>query len=177
MNIPNNKRKKDSQDRIEKSFLKQVQTKELNEIRITDICKDAKINRTTFYANYIDIYDLADKVRDRMILEYAQIYQGDTEGHTRDNYIKMFKHIKENQTFYKTYFKLNYDNYPIDNLYYDKELAKKYCVDDKMVPYHMEFFKAGITSIIKKWLKSGCKETPEEMADVIVNEYTKKIGA
>lgn len=70
MNTSNNKRKRVSQEKIEKIFLQMIQTKEISEIRISEICKQAKINRTTFYANYIDIYDLADKVRERMMYEY-----------------------------------------------------------------------------------------------------------
>ena len=35
----------------------------------------------------------------------------------------------------------------------------------------MEFFKAGITQIIKMWLKNGCKESPEEMFEIIKSEY------
>ena len=27
----------------------------------------------------------------------------------------------------------------------------------------MEFFKSGLTSIIKLWLEGGCQETPEEL--------------
>lgn len=172
MNTPNNKRKRDSQDRIEKVFLQEVQQKELNEIRVSDICKYAKVNRTTFYVNYIDIYDLADKVRERMINEYASMYQDNTDGHTPENYLKMFKHIKENQIFYKTYFKLNYDNYPIPSTYYDMDFAKKWH-RDKLVEYHAEFFKAGITALIKKWLNNDCKESPQDMVEIIVSEYTK----
>lgn len=174
MNTPNNKRKRDSQERIEKAFLQEVQTKELNEIKVSDLCKDAKVNRTTFYANYIDIYDLADKVRERMINEYASLYTNNTDGHTPENYLKMFKHIKENQIFYKTFFKLNYDNYPISSDYYDKDFAKKWN-RDKLIEYHAEFFKAGITAIIKMWLKNNCKESPEDITNVIVTEYIKKI--
>lgn len=173
MNIPNNKRKKASQERIEKAFLQQVQTKELSEIKVSDICKDAKVNRTTFYANYIDIFDLADKVRERMINEYASLYENNYEGHTPENYLKMFKHIKENQIFYRTYFKLNYDNYPIPNTYYDEKTAKEWN-RDKLIEYHAEFFKAGITAIIKKWLNNNCKESPEDITNVIVTEYVNK---
>lgn len=173
MNTPNNKRKKESQEKIEKSFLQQVQYKELNEIRVSDICNQAKINRTTFYANYIDIYDLADKVRERMINEYANIFSDNNDGHTPENYLKMFKHIKENQIFYKTYFKLNYDNYPIPNTYYDIKIAKEWN-RDKLIEYHAEFFKAGITAIIKKWLSNDCLESPEDITNVIVTEYIKK---
>ena len=42
---------------------------------------------------------------------------------------------------------------------------------NRFIEYHMEFFKSGITSIIKMWLKNGCKETPEEMAEIIKSEY------
>ena len=56
MNTPNNKRKKESIKRIEKVFIELIQTKELDKISVSDICKRAKLNRTTFYANYTDIY-------------------------------------------------------------------------------------------------------------------------
>ncbi len=173
MNMPNNKRKRESQEKIERIFLQMVQTKEIGEIRISEICKQAKINRTTFYANYIDIYDLADKVRERMMYEYANIFNDNNDGHTPENYLKMFKHIKENQIFYNTYFKLNYDNYPVSSSYYDIEFAKKWN-RDKLIEYHAEFFKAGITAIIKKWLSNGCKESPEDITEVLVSEYIKQ---
>ena len=63
MNTPNNRRKKESIERIEKVFISLLQTNELNEISVSDICKLAGLNRTTFYANYTDIYGLADSIR------------------------------------------------------------------------------------------------------------------
>ena len=49
MNIPNNKRKKESQIKIQKVFIELIQTKEINEITVSDICKIARLNRSTFY--------------------------------------------------------------------------------------------------------------------------------
>lgn len=63
MNVQNNKRKRLSQEKIEKAFVTLLQGKELNQITVTDICKMTGLNRTTFYNNYLDIYDLADKIR------------------------------------------------------------------------------------------------------------------
>ncbi len=171
MNKPNNKRKKDSIERIEKTFLNLIQNNDIKDITISKICKFANINRTTFYANYIDIYDLIDKIRDRMLNEFANIFDNE-DGHTRENYLKMFNHIKNNQVFYKTYFKLNFDtNYKID--YYDKELAKK-MYNDQFIEYHSEFFKAGITAIIKMWLNNNCKEKPEDILKILESEYKNK---
>lgn len=168
MNIPNNKQKKDSEERIEKVFLQLIQNKDIQEIKVSKICELAKVNRTTFYANYIDIYDLVEKVRNRMILEFASMYEN-SGGHTHDNYLKLFKNIKGNQIFYKTYFKLQFDvDYNIT--YFDETLAKEK-FDNKYIDYHCEFFKAGITAVIKKWLNSGCKESPEEILEIIESEY------
>ena len=57
-------KKKDSQKRIEKVFLDLIQTKPIEQIHVSKICELAKVNRTTFYANYLDIYDLKDKKHD-----------------------------------------------------------------------------------------------------------------
>ena len=43
--------------------------------------------------------------------------------------------------------------------------------DDRFVEYHMEFFRSGITAIIKMWLAGGCKESPEDMCEVLRAEY------
>ena len=50
-------------ERIEKVFIEMLQRKKLSEISVSDICKLAGLNRTTFYANYTDIYGLADAIR------------------------------------------------------------------------------------------------------------------
>ena len=56
MNMKNNKRKRESMQKIEQVLVEFLQTKELNQISVSDICKKAGLNRSTFYANYIDIY-------------------------------------------------------------------------------------------------------------------------
>lgn len=173
MNTPNNKRKKESQEKIEKTFLQLIQTKDVENISVSDICKKANLNRSTFYANYLDIYDLVEKVRVRMINEYASIFTNDNEaGHNPNSYLKMFNHIKENQIFYKTYFKLKFD-VTSEITYFDKELAERF-YNNKYIDYHCEFFKAGITAIIKMWLNNNCKETPEEMVEILISEYSTK---
>ena len=158
MNTPNNKRKKESQSKIEKTFLQLLQTKELSSISVTDICKISNLNRTTFYSNYIDIYDLADKIKEKLEADVAEIYKYETDNQYNSNdFLKLFQHIKDNQLFYKTYFKLGFDNeYGIFR--YDTNLAKKH-------------FNDKLNSVIKLWLENGCKESPEEINSIIISEY------
>ena len=170
MNTKNNKRRRESVAKIEHVFVSLLQTKELSQITVSDICKKAGLNRTTFYANYLDIYYLADKIKEHLESEMKQLYQEEYENHFNSNdYLKLFRHIKDNQLFYKTYFKLGYDN-NYEVVLYDYAQAKKY-FDDKHIEYHIEFFKSGLNAVLKKWLENDCAEMPEEIAEIIQSEY------
>ena len=170
MNTANNRRRKESREKIEKVFVELLQTRELSQISVSDICKQASLNRTTFYANYTDIYGLADAIRDRLETNLLELYQEEhTTGINSNDYLKLFRHIQQNQIFYQTYFKLGYDdNYKI--ISYDTELAQKY-FQGRFIQFHMEFFKSGLTRIIKLWLQNGCRETPEDMFEIIKSEF------
>lgn len=176
MNIKNNKRKRGSMKKIEQVFVELLQKHDIKDVSITNICKLAKINRSTFYANYIDIYDLMNKLKEHMISDFYELYKEEVEtGYNSSNYLKLFYHIKENQVFYRTYFKLQLDNIDMELLPYDTDYAKKY-YDDKHIGYHMDFFKAGLTAIIKKWLDNNCDISPEELFEIVKSEYQNKPG-
>ena len=172
MNTEKNKRRKKSQDKIEKIFLQLIQRKNIEDISVSTICELADFNRSTFYANYIDIYDLAIKVQKNMEVEFANFQLSNNSKQDPNGYLNMFKHIKDNQIFFKTYFKLEEisKNTPTQ---YRIELAERY-YDNKFIDYHIEFFRAGLNAVIKKWINGGCKETPEEINEIIISEYKNK---
>ena len=172
MNTSNNKRKRDSQEKLEKTFIQLIQKKNITEISVSTICEIAKLNRSTFYANYIDVYDLVEKVKDRMANEFAEFQFSNNSEQNPTGYLNMFRHIKENQIFFKTYFKLE-DISKTPVTIFNKKLAEKY-YNNEYIDYHIEFFKAGLNAVIKKWLNNDCKETPEEMVKIITSEYEKK---
>ena len=176
MNTINNKRKKDSNEKIQKIFIELIQTKEINEITVSEICKKAKLNRTTFYSNYIDIYDLADKIKEKLFQDVLNLYPVEIQEKTHSyDFLKLFKHIKENQLFYKTYFKLDYENNcDMFEGMIDFNEFEKYYGNKDYVYYHITFFKYGLNAVLKRWLYYGCKESPEEIRDIIVNEYKNK---
>lgn len=174
MNTKNNRRRRESVAKIEQVFVELLQTKPFNQITVSDICKKANLNRSTFYSNYLDIYDLASKIKEHLENEIACLYQEEHINQFNSNdYLKLFRHIKNNQIFYNTYFKLGYDN-QIKITSYDTRQAEKY-FDNRHIEYHIEFFKCGLNAIIKMWLKRGCIETPEEMAEMLQSEYQGRI--
>ncbi len=124
----------------------------------------------------MDIYDLADKIRLRLIEDVCDLYQDERKKKYNSNdFSKIFRLIKENQLFFKTYFKLENDPNVLpseEQFQYDTNLAKRY-YNNQHIDYHIEFFKAGFNAVVKKWLEGGCKESPEEMYHIIMSEYNK----
>lgn len=169
MNTKYNKRRRESVARIEKAFVELLQEKELENITVSEICKRSDINRSTFYANFIDIYDLAEKIVFHLWEDFLSLYSDGIEyKKSRMDFTRLFVHIYENQMLYKTYFKLG--NIDFNMVGFDKEVAEMF-FDMKYIEYHIEFFKHGLNAIIKKWLNDGCKETPEELQDILNSEY------
>lgn len=169
MNTPNNKRRKQSLEKIHKSFIELLQTNELDKISISTICKNTGLNRSTFYANFLDIYDLADKTRHILESEFSNLFADYDYFNDNSGAEKMFEHIKENRLFYNTYFKLCYDSSHLISIYDPKRAELE--LDNQDIKYHIEFFRNGLNAIIKLWLSGGCAESPKQMAEILKMEY------
>ena len=173
MNTPNNKRRRESQERIEKAFVRLLQKQELEKVSVAAICREAGVNRTTFYANYLDVFALAESVQQKLETEVIGLYHDEREGryHSYD-FLKLFRHIKENQIFYKTYFKLGGTS-QLRHVGLDMAMAEK-LYGSRNIEYHIEFFSSGLNAVIRRWLENDCRESPEEIDEVIRREYSVK---
>lgn len=169
MNTVNNKRRRESVEKMEKAFVRLLQTEELKNITVSDICKETGLNRSTFYANFLDIYDLADRLRAKLEHEFSSLFADYDYFNDRSGALKMFTHIRENQVFYTTYFKLCYDEAHKISMYDPKRAEQEHI--SRNLKYHIEFFRSGLNTIIKMWLADGCRESPEEMAEILKTEY------
>ena len=175
MNTPNNKRRQDSRRRIETALVRLLQNKELAQVSVKEICAAAEVNRTTFYANYMDIYDLAEAVQKSMEETVLGLYHEEQGQAIRTHdFTNLIYHIKENPVFYKTYFKLNVGDKLRFAAYDIKDAAAYY---DRHIDYHIEFFRHGFNAVIKMWLSRDCAESPEELLEILRSEYGAKITA
>lgn len=105
MNTKNNQRYKDSEKRIQDALMKLMEHQELEDVTVMDICKEAHINRATFYAHYEDIYDLMFKVERLIRQDLHEEFRAKGVGmqnvfhHT---YLIFFlRHFEHNKNFYR----------------------------------------------------------------------------
>lgn len=167
---------------IRDSLIKLLQDNEIHNITVTDICKEADINRGTFYNYYSDPFDLLQSIEDELfdkILEYL------SEDYLEENKIdvltKIFELGKENKDLCKILlFKqgdsriLNRVLYIIDNHDIIKFDSKLKYLDKKTFNYMMRFAITGSMGVIKAWLENDLAESPNEIAHIVDN-ITKRI--
>ena len=101
MNIKNNKRRKTSVEKIEKAYIELLQEKERKNISISLICENAGVNRSTFYANFIDLYDLETSIKEKLLAKFCEVYNDKIKmrGEFSD-FLNLFYHIKGNSSFF-----------------------------------------------------------------------------
>jgi AcrR family transcriptional regulator len=65
-----------TKNNIQEAFLKIRAKNALKKIKVTDLCKMALINKTTFYKYYQDIYALSEEIEDAIIAECINDLKG-----------------------------------------------------------------------------------------------------
>lgn len=87
---------------IKETFIKMLgEKKELSKINVTELTIRANINRSTFYAHYNDIYDLAKEYENEIIDSFYDSWKY-VENHSFEMFLSsFFKFIKENDAKFK----------------------------------------------------------------------------
>ncbi len=176
MNTQNNRRRRTSVQKLEHAFMELLADRELSGITVTEICRRAGLNRSTFYANFPDVYALADRIGERLEAEVEALYADEIHhSYNSNDFLKLFCHIRDNAVFYSTYFQLGYDARAQVRRYDVRQAALYF--DNRHLEYHIAFFQSGFNAIVKRWLAGGCRETPEEMEQILRSEYSGRTGA
>ena len=178
MNTKNNQRYRNSEKRMQDALMKLMENRELERVTVMDVCREAHVNRTTFYAHYADIYDLMSQVeqliRQELYEEFRTQGIGMQNVFHHDYLIYFLHHIAANRNFYRICLRHRV-KFPLeeefDRLW--EMVVKPHChqhgvTDERTMLYYLTFYQAGFTSLLRKWVEDGCRETPEELCTVLL---------
>ena len=103
MNKKNNHRFRETEIRMQTAMLEIMKNTELKKITVKKICEKAGVNRSTFYAHFIDIYDMLDKMQIELRKELLESYKdaGKYTIFSQESFIFFLKYIKKHKYFYK----------------------------------------------------------------------------
>ena len=161
---------------IKDSLIELLQDKKIHQVTVTDICKNANINRGTFYTHYKDAYDLLQSMEDDLfnqILEYIE--ETPLEDYKEILLLKVLELIKENKDLCKILFSRHMESDIMDRILLvaskaniDKFISHSQ-VDDVFLDYFIKYTVGGVFSVVQTWLGNNLKESPEEIVAIINN--------
>ncbi|MFQ7236154.1 MAG: TetR/AcrR family transcriptional regulator [Enterococcus hulanensis] len=172
--------------KLKNSFIKLVREKGLDNVTVSDLARDSKINRGTFYLHYLDKYDLMEKLEEQAINDLKQIllFDKNTENLNDpielipyDAILKALIYVKNDFDFIKT---LASDGGDPNFILMIKEIlsqmidskiqqSEKLTFSQKMLPedYAREILLSSMVAILVLWIKKDAAESPEEIAVMI----------
>lgn len=152
-----------------------------DEITIKMLCAECGINRSTFYAHFKDKYDTFDEIKQFHMTNYHNLMDN-IEKSILDNPEHRRKYVKQYFTnvFYYIYRHRRFFNSVIvshperEFIYallgllqerFEQLITKIGTLKD--ADYFLAYTIGGQASSIYSWLKNGCTEDPEKMADIM----------
>lgn len=159
---------------IREALYELLKDKHLAQISVKEICERADINRATFYRNYMDIYDLYEKLEEELTSSSF------ADGNIEAGRYKLLEIVYENQFFYREFFESRlesrYIKEVIDKMYNQMKelLISRGTYDERTFHISYQYNYHGVIGVIKEWLLAGCPEKPEEFGEIIYSIVEKQ---
>lgn len=178
---------------MDQALLLLLETKEYDYITVKEVCAKAGVNRSTFYLHYESLDDLliesVEYITNKLFKKYdTELMNKDLiEKSSLDDLffitpkyiIPYLEFIKENKNILSivTSESIMYKNSEnFDKIYKNvlEPILIRHKIPDDQRKYVVYFYTGGINSIVIKWLKNNCKESIEEIGNIIMSCISKK---
>lgn len=162
---------------IKQAFIELLSRKNVNDITITDISKEADINRKTFYNNYSGIHEIISEIEEELFTTFkAEIKGLDVRSEMHNPYnvlIRLTALLDSDYLFYNKIMSSDLNTHLIAKIVgYLKEQTKKVLkarsnYDEYEMNIVIEYSISGMLSVYQEWLNSGREEPIEKLALII----------
>lgn len=162
-----------------RAFEELMKSKSFEQIKVSDICNEALINRSTFYDHYTDKYDLLEEyinsLKDAFTEEITK--EDSIEKNTKKYYIEIIKlllnHIEKKKDTYISIMINNRNSITNDILYDILNRVIINQINDEVISHKIpneiitRFYIGGVTNICFEWLMYGNKYSKEDIINYI----------
>ena len=163
------------------SLLELLQSEDIHKVSIRTLCEKADINRSRFYKYYGSQYDLLKDMEEHLLIQIEEVLS--TNGQTSDNHKNMTKLLyfaEEHSELFRLLLNANIDpDFPKRLLTLPAIFQKfqEIFPDDisQEFLYRQDFLFYGGYQVIKRWINTKERESPEKMAAILENIFSSSI--
>ena len=173
--------------RFNEALLALLERKPFEYITVSEVCKQAGVNRSTFYLHYENTRDLLEETTTHMLEQFVSYFPQDTRDiahRFRDCDLQELNFISEAYLHpYLSYMKENrrvfaavlsqtaaFDTNSIFQRLFDHILdpiLARFHYPENDRRYTILFYLNGLTAVIAEWLKDDCTKSLEEISSII----------
>lgn len=163
------------------ALLELLETKEYEYITIKEICEKAGVNRSTFYLHYENINDLLSESVGRLIEKMESKFKNESFFDknrisscppeellliTPQYLIPYLEFVKENKRLFTV---IALQPMAFNRMYNEvlDPILTRYNMSEKDKKYKLDFYLNGIYAVIKEWIKGGCEESADYIAELL----------
>ena len=118
------KRVKNTTKALKQTLFDMLEQMPLSKITVTSLCKQAGVNRVTFYHHFTDVYDMISQI-ELSYVEELRDYNTKFTQNGKVNFLYIVRFVRKYSDFYKIVFTNNIPTKLLDEMY--AELKKEYC--------------------------------------------------
>lgn len=158
------------------SLLELMKKKSFEEIKVSDICEKALINRSTFYSHYADKYELFESYIENLKISLTKELEKNTNISTsKEYYLEMLNlflnHVSLEKEAYRAIMQQNRNSIIMDMLYnaFNEDITKKIEKEEEKnkekIPSNFiaTFYLGAVLSVGMKWLTNENKYSKKEL--------------
>ncbi len=157
-----------------------MRTTAVDKITVKQIVENCGTTRQTFYRHFLDKYDLINWYFDKLVqISFDQMGKGST---VYEGLVKKFTFIRQERVFFAEAFRSDDQNslkeHDFDlilQFYLDKMMEKTRRKPEEELGFLLEMYCRGSVYMTVKWVLTGMKFTPEELAGFLVEAMPKKL--
>lgn len=171
-----------SQMVIRESIFSLLQQKPFHKISVTDVCKQAGINRTTFYKYYQDLYDWKEQLEQECLHRVADILDISSLDDMQEMLTQKLQEIHDDGELYALISSPNFESSILNSIAIlvldkvDAEVKKHRCSERENDPKY-KWDRCRIISsgfiLLRYWFRNGMKEPPDMLA-AYYTEYVRQ---
>ena len=180
------KRQTRTEAKIKAAYTRIVKAKGFDALTVSDLAREADINRGTFYMHYVDKFDLRQQLIDDTIDELTSILiPKDASADAleigdiirTDDIVEALRYIKRDYEFIDAVSNGGTDMQLHDRI---KDVIRQLLLSqvsrlrtppsgfaDFPQEYAQEILVSAVTSILWLWIRRRCRESPETICDII----------
>ena len=173
--------------KMDLALISLLKEKSFDYITVSEICKEAGVNRSTFYLHYETIGDLLAETTRYLLDDFLAYFSKDTKAIALnlmncelsdlificDKYLSPYlSYVKDHKEIFGTALEHN-QTLGFEDVYqrmfaniFNPILERfHYPVSER--PYIMMFYLNGINAIVLEWIRTGCEKSIQEISKII----------